>query len=111
MQDVLTLISSLKRPTLLVRTARHGLQDYDRIVHLRRLLKTETLPGPGQAIIKLLELEAMLNAQRKEKRAEYSVARHIEVLVALMCEASILKASKASRGRTVAQASAACPTA
>ena len=102
MEDVLTLISRLKRPTLLVRTARHGIEDYNRVVHLRRLLKTEALPGPGQAIIKLLEIEGIVNAQRIEKRAEYSVARHVELIVALMCEARILKASNAARDRALA---------
>jgi len=101
MEDILTQISRLKRPTLLVRTARHGLEDYNRVVHLRRLLKTETLPGPGQAIVKLMEHEAVTNTQRTEKRAEYSVARHVELLVALMCEARILKASNASRARSL----------
>lgn len=97
MEDILTMISRLKRPTLLVRTARHGIEDYNRVVHLRRLLKTENLPGPGQAILKLMELETALDGLRIAKRAEYSVARHVELIVALMCEARILKASKASR--------------
>ena len=104
MEDVLTQISRLKRPTLLVRTARHGIEDYNRLIHLRRLLKTETLPGPGKAIIKLMELESVVDEQRTSKRAEYSVARHVELIVALMCEARILKASKASRDRSLANA-------
>ena len=99
MEDVLTMLSRLKRPTLLIRTARHGLQDYNRIVHLRRLLKTEALPGPGQAIVRLMELEAVVDQLRVAKRAEYSVARHIEMIVAMMCEARILKSSNASRER------------
>jgi hypothetical protein len=99
MEDVLTMLSRLKRPTLLIRTARHGLQDYNRIVHLRRLLKTESLPGPGQAIVRLMELEAVVDQLRVAKRAEYSVARHIEMIVAMMCEARILKTSNASRER------------
>jgi hypothetical protein len=99
MEDVLTMLSRLKRPTLLIRTARHGLQDYNRIVHLRRLLKTEALPGPGQAIVRLMELEAIVDQLRVAKRAEYSVARHIEMIVAMMCEARILKTSNASRER------------
>jgi len=103
MEDVLTQISRLKRPTLLVNTARHGIEDYNRLIHLRRLLKTENLPSPGKAILKLMELESMINVQRISKSAEYSVARHVELIVALMCEARILKASKASRDRTVAQ--------
>lgn len=102
MQDVLTRVSDLKRPTLLVRTARHGMADYNRVVHLRRLLKTDALPGPAQTIVHLIELEAVVNGQRLAKRAEYSVAHHIEILIALMCEARILQASKASRARTAA---------
>jgi len=99
MEDALTQISRLKRPTLLVRTARHGMEDYSRVIHLRRMLKTHLLPGPAQAIMKLMEIEGMVNELRLAKRAEYSVARHIELIVALMCEAQILKASKASKAR------------
>ncbi len=101
MEDILTLISRLKRPSLLVRTARHGVEDYSRTVHLRRILKTETLPGPGQAIVKLMELEAVADAQRVSKRAEYSVARHVEILVAIMCEARILKGLSSARKRAL----------
>lgn len=104
MEDVLTQISRLKRPKLLVRTARHGLEDYNRVIHLRRLLKTDNLPGPGKAILKLMEIEAMIDTQRTTQRAEYSVAKHVELIVALMCEARILKASKASRDRSMAHA-------
>lgn len=97
MEDVLTTLSRLIRPRLLVRTARHGIEDYNRLVHLRRMLKTEHVPGPSQAILALLELEAVADQMRLAKRAEYSVARHVELIVALMCEARILKASRASR--------------
>jgi len=97
MEDVLSIVSRLKRPTLLVRTARHGLDSYNRVVHLRRLLKTDTLPGPAQAILKLLELEESVNTLRTAARAEYTVAQHVELIVALMCEARILKASNASK--------------
>jgi len=99
MEDILTQISRLKRPTLLVSTARHGIEDYSRVLHLKRLLRVDTLPGPAQAIVKLMEIEASVNALRLAKQAEYSVARHVELMVALMCEARILKASNASRTR------------
>ncbi|MEL6958032.1 MAG: DUF6477 family protein [Pseudomonadota bacterium] len=99
MEDILTQISRLHRPKLLVRTARHGIGDYNRVVHLRRLLKTDTVMSPGQAIVKLMEREAVVNKQRTDGRAEYSVARHVELLIALMSEARILKASQASRRR------------
>ena len=110
MEDVLTQVSRLNRPTLLVRTARHGLEDYNRIVHLRRLLRCETLPSPGKAILKLMEHEAIVNVQRLENRAEYSVARHVELIMALMCETRILKASNASKTRAMAEQTGASPT-
>lgn len=91
MEDVLTQISRLNRPVLLVRTARHGIEHYNRSVHLRRLLKTDMIPGPGKAILSLMEIESIVDHQRKTKRAEYSVARHVELLIALICEARILK--------------------
>lgn len=102
MEDVLTQVSRLNRPTLLVRTARHGIENYNRVVHLRRLLKTESLPGPSNAILRLMELESASNAQRIDNSAEYSVARHVELIVALMSETRILKASTASRNRSAA---------
>lgn len=103
MEDVLTQISRLKRPTLLVRTARHGIDSYNRPIHLKRLLKIEMLPGPSQAIMRLMEHEALTNDQRLSKHAEYSVARHVELIVALMCEARILKASNSARDKNVTQ--------
>ena len=104
MEDVLTQITRLKRPTLLVRTARHGIEDHNRLIHLRRLLQIDNLRSPGKAVVKLMELETILNDQRVDRRAEYSVARRIELIVALMYEARILKASKASRDKLMAQA-------
>ncbi len=97
MEDILTRVSRLNRPTLLVRTARHGLDDYNRIKHLRRLLKVEVLPSPAVALTKLIEQEDATNDLRLAKRAEYSIARHIELLVAVMCETQILRASNAAR--------------
>jgi len=102
MEDILSIVSRLKRPTLLVRTARHGIEEYNRIVHLRRLLKTERPPSPGRAILQLLEIEAVVNEQRLDQRAEYSVARHVDLLIALMSEARILKASNAAKARASA---------
>lgn len=97
MEDVLTTVSRLIRPNLLVQTARHGIESYNRMLHLRRLLKSETLPGPAGAILRLMEVEGVINAQRTQNRAEYSAARHIEVLVAIICEARLLKATSFAR--------------
>ena len=74
-EDVLTQITRLKRPTLLVRTARHGIEDYNRLIHLRRLLKTDNLPSPGKAVVKLMELETILNDQRSTINDQRSTRR------------------------------------
>jgi hypothetical protein len=99
MEDVLTRVSRLERLLILVQTARHGLTDYCRNRHLRRLLQTETLPRATDAVVRLLDLEAMLDLQRRQDRAAYSIARHIEVLIALMSEAASLRAIRKSRRR------------
>ncbi len=92
MQDILSRVESLKRPPLLVRAARFGLDDYSRSGQLPRLLRCLAPPRSGEAILRLLDLEAELEDQRIERAAEYSVARHVEVIIALMAEARLLRA-------------------
>ena len=91
MTDILKTINSLRRPSLLVRAARIGLEDYSRDRDLKRVLKTARLPGPGRAAVPLLEEESQLEERRKDPGAGYSVARHVEVLIALMAEARLLR--------------------
>lgn len=92
MQDILGRVESLKRPPLLVRAARFGIDDYNRAGQLPRLLRCLSTPRSGEAILRLLDLEADLEDQRVERAAEYSVARHVEVIIALMAEARLLRA-------------------
>ena len=89
MTDPQTFISSLRRPRLLVRAARLGLQDYSRDRCLRRLMPGEALPKPGQALQALAQRESEINETRREGSAAYSVARHIELLIALIDEARL----------------------
>ncbi|WP_417524090.1 DUF6477 family protein [Marinovum sp.] len=91
MQDALTLLRKLRRPRLLIRAARAGLADYRREVHLRRSLGTEPPRRAGPALIRLIEIETDLNDARLRKCASYSVARHVEVLVAMMGEAQLMR--------------------
>lgn len=93
MQDLLGMIAGLKRPSLLVGAARFGVDEYDRSRCLPRLLRSATAPKPGQAILRLLEIEADLNDMRKAKMADYAIARHVEVMIALMGEARVLRAT------------------
>lgn len=93
MRDLLGMISALKRPGLLVRTARIGADDYRRDVHLRRILKRDVSTRTGEAILRILEIEAEINDRRVANHAEYSVAEHVEVLIALLGEARIHRAA------------------
>ncbi|MEL0435544.1 DUF6477 family protein [Phycobacter sp. K97] len=95
MQDALSRLSSLHRPRLLVRAARIGAATYIRDKTLHRLLGYGTLPKPSAAILKLLDIEFVLNARRLSGDAGYTMARHIDVLIALMGEANLLRLSKA----------------
>jgi hypothetical protein len=93
MQDILSRVEGLKRPPLLVRAARFGLDDYNREGQLPRLLHTlAPPPRAGEAILRLLDIEADLEERRIARAADYSVARHIEVIIALMAEARLLRA-------------------
>lgn len=91
MQDILSLLCGLRRPQLLVRAARIGADDYRREVHLSRILAGSAPERSGPVLMKLVELEALLDTRRRAVDASYSVARHIEVLAAMMGEARIMQ--------------------
>jgi hypothetical protein len=93
MLDLHTRIATLKRPALLARAARFGVDDYRRDVHLRRILGRENLPRSGPALMQLLDVEVDMEAQRKEHAASYRPARHVEVLIAILGEAHLLRAT------------------
>jgi hypothetical protein len=91
MKDILTRLNSLHRPSLLMRAARIGADRYRRASHLRRLLRCSTLPRSGPALMHLIEIEAELNAQRKMADASYCLVRHVEVVIAMIGEARVLR--------------------
>jgi len=64
------------------------LADYRRDRDLRRLIDGQ--PSPDRAVRRLLSEEERLEATRQAGEAGYSVARHIEVLIALMSEVRLL---------------------
>ena len=89
MTDVRTLLSNLRRPRLLMNAARFGLGDYSRERDLRRLVKCDH--SPEKTVTNLLGQEERLEETRLRGDAGYSVARHIDVLIALMAEAQLLR--------------------
>ena len=95
MQDIFTMLNALQRPRLLMRAARIGAEDYRRAVHLPRILGYGKLPRHGTAILKLMEIEDSLNQQRKEGDAGYNLVTHVDVLIAMVGEARVLRASQA----------------
>lgn len=93
MQDILSMLHALRRPALLMRAARIGADDYRRGTHLPRLLGYGVLPRHGLALMKLMELEAGLNDQRVSSNTSYSLVKHVDVLIAMVGEARVLRAS------------------
>ena len=80
-------LAEMKRPGLLVRTARLALQNFHReTVHRKLFGEIATCENTG---LVLLEIEDALNTQRKTGDASYSIARHISALAALMYEAEL----------------------
>lgn len=93
MLDLHTRIATLKRPPLLARAARFGVDDYRRTIHLRRILQSDTLPRHGPAIMQLLDIEAEMDDRRTTDSASYRPAHHVEVLIAILGEAHLMRAT------------------
>lgn len=89
MSDFCKSLATLRRPRLLLRAARFGLGDYRRDRDLRRLVKCGH--SPEETVPSLIVTEEQLEATRLSGDASYSVARHIEVLIALLAEVQLLR--------------------
>ncbi|MBU2359497.1 DUF6477 family protein [Loktanella sp. M215] len=87
MQDIQSRIRQLKRPGLLVRAARFGLDDYRRTRDLSRLVPGLGTTAHGPVLIALLEAESVENSARQERATAYCLMRHIDLLTAVMAEA------------------------
>lgn len=96
MTDFRRLLSDLRRPALLLRAARFGLADYQRDRDLKRLLSEAAAGGPEKTLPRLLREERLLEETRRAGDASYSLTRHIELLIALLAEVSLLPKSHQS---------------
>jgi len=94
MQDIMSMLNALHRPRLLIRAARAGAIEYNRDRHLQRLLGYGALPRTAPALVRLIEMERGVNKQRKVDDAGYSLPRHLDVLIAIMGEAQLLRAMR-----------------
>ena len=97
MTDARPALAALRRPRLLIRAARFGLADYRRARDLKRLLGLWPLPAPQLVFMALIEAEQRQEDRRAAGAAEYSVTRHVELLIALMAEA-LAQEARAERG-------------
>ncbi|SHJ24704.1 hypothetical protein SAMN05444000_106124 [Shimia gijangensis] len=93
MKDILSLLKDLRRPRLLIRAARHGVDEYQREQHLKRHLGYGRLPKNGAALMQLVEKERAMNDQRRSGDAGYSIVHHVDILIAIMGEARLLRTS------------------
>ncbi len=90
MTDIMQILANIHRPRLLIRAARFGIEEYNRDRDLKRVMKTSSAPSPIKAVNSLIAEEARLEETRQAGDAGYSVARHVDVLIALMAEARLL---------------------
>lgn len=90
MSELVTLLSSLRRPRLLIRAARIGLSDYRRDRDLGRILQEDSPAAPHLALDALISAEAEIESIRKSGDVTYSAIRHVEILIALMAELRLL---------------------
>ncbi|MDP1669466.1 DUF6477 family protein [Phaeovulum sp.] len=90
MNDFTRQLADLRRPRLLIRAARLGLGAYNRTRDLRRLVHVQDTPTPERALKALILAEAELEEIRCAGAAHYSLARHVEVLIALLAESRLL---------------------
>ncbi len=97
MQDILSSLQQLNRPRLLVRTAKTVAQTYKRDRHLKQIFHSSALPKHGAALLRLIEIEQTINEMRQQKHAGYSLARHIEILAALMGETQLFRAAHSDK--------------
>ncbi|GGA24120.1 DUF6477 family protein [Neptunicoccus cionae] len=80
------ILSNLRRPKILISAARLGLAQYRRDSDLRYITGTSRTPTRDLAIETLLRREALMETDRKEGAAGYSIQKHIRVLTALLGE-------------------------
>lgn len=91
MSDISTILENLRRPRLLIRAARHGLCDYRRERDLRRLINAATPPSPEAAFARLHDAEEQAEETRRNGDAGYSLTRHVDLLIAMLAEARLLR--------------------
>lgn len=84
MTDLFKTFSSIRRPRMMIRAAKIGLQVYRGDRDLDRILGHKATGA--RAVAELLDHEQNLETRRLTGDATYSIARHVDILIALMAE-------------------------
>lgn len=92
MTTLLNQLNEIHRPRLLIQAARIGAATYRRDLHLRRLFEGSSIPLNAEALSRLMDMEQQLNQDRTENAASYCAADHVDLLIAMMGEARLLRA-------------------
>lgn len=87
MTNFIADLETIKRPKLLMRTARLGTEYYRRSYHLPKILGYDADLSNDHILRELIEIEESTNEKRRTNDASYSLHFHIEVLAALLSEA------------------------
>lgn len=83
-------LRTMKRPSLLISAARFGVPEYNRQRDLRRLTRVAVPKSPRAALPLLISLEEKVEERRQSGDANYSLTRHVDLLIALMGEGRAL---------------------
>lgn len=97
MQDVVNYMGTMTRPRLIVRAARIGAEEYRREASLPRILQDPRLPKYAEALIRLREIEEEMNAMRVVNDANYSLPKHIDVLISMIGETRLLVSARSQK--------------
>jgi hypothetical protein len=96
MCKITSQLDALRRPGLLVEAAIHATEGYERRRDLRRMLRTAIPPTATAALETLIPLEAALETRRRTRDRAYSLARHVDILCALVAEARTFRTARSS---------------
>ena len=77
-------LNTLHRPKLLIRAARAGMREFRGARDLHMIKGVTESTSTKQLLDTLLQNEHLLNEERVQNDATYSVRKHIRVLTALM---------------------------
>ncbi|MEL6509227.1 MAG: DUF6477 family protein [Pseudomonadota bacterium] len=95
MTDIIARLECLHRPRLLMSAARFGVLEYRRTRDLARILQSERMIGPVEALTLLIDIEGALEEQRVTDDGRYNLTRHVMVMIAIMGEARMVQAARA----------------